>query len=141
MPNSGKKGMGESYKRLGLDVKTSNLCVEIMLTTGKDHRGMERSAVCCLSSLNIEKYEVWSGNKRFYKDIYMLLDNVLQDFIQRAPSQFERAKYSAMRERSVGLGVMGFHSFLQAKSIPFESALAKSWNKKILGVSNNHSYL
>ena len=126
-----KKGMGESYKRLGLDVKTSNLCVEIMLATGRDHRGMERSAVCCLSSLNIEKYEKWSGNKRFYKDIYMLLDNVLQDFIQRAPSQFERAKYSAMRERSVGLGVMGFHSFLQSKSIPFESALAKSWNKKI----------
>lgn len=126
-----KRGMPESYKRLGLTVKTSNLCSEITLHTGIDHLGNNRTAVCCLSSMNLEKYEEWKDNDRIIEDVLRMLDNVLTDFINNAPDSMERARYSAMRERSVGLGVMGFHSFLQAKSIPFESALAKSWNLKM----------
>lgn len=121
----------ESYKRLGLKIKTSNLCSEITLTTGKDHLNNERTAVCCLSSLNLEKYEEWKDDPLFIEDIMRLLDNVLTDFIERAPDTMSKAKYSAMRERSVGLGVMGFHSFLQQKMIPMESVMAKVWNKKI----------
>lgn len=119
------------HQELGLKVKTSNLCSEITLTTGTDHLGEERTAVCCLSSLNLEKYDSWKDNKLFIEDIYRFLDNVLQDFIENAPPTMARASYSAMRERSVGLGVMGFHSFLQSKEIPFESAMAKAWNNNI----------
>ena len=125
------KHLPESYKRLGLEVKTSNLCSEITLTTGVDHLNKERTAVCCLSSLNLEKYDEWKNDERFIKDIMRMLDNVLDDFIKSAPDTIERAKYSAMRERSVGLGVMGFHSFLQAKKVPIESVMAKVWNNKI----------
>lgn len=126
-----KAHLPESYKKLGLDVETSNLCSEITLATGNDHHGQERTAVCCLSSLNLEKFDEWENNPMFITDVMRFLDNVLQDFIDKAPSTVESAKYSAMRERSVGLGVMGFHSFLQSKMIPFESALSKAWNKKI----------
>lgn len=112
-------------------VKTSNLCSEITLATGKDRFGKDRTAVCCLSSINIEKYEEWRNDPIFVEDIMRFLDNVLQDFIDNAPNSMESARYSAMRERSVGLGVMGFHSFLQSKMVPFESVLAKSWNQKI----------
>ena len=125
------KAIPESYKKLGLRVKTSNLCSEITLTTGKDHLGNERTAVCCLSSLNLETYEEWKDDKNFILDVMRFLDNVLQDFINKASPNQEKAKYSAFRERSIGLGVMGFHSFLQSKMVPFESAVAKSWNKKI----------
>lgn len=121
----------ETYKRLGLQVKTSNLCSEITLTTGIDHLEKERTAVCCLSSLNLEHYEQWKDNDQFIIDIMRMLDNVLEDFIESAPDSMIKAKYSAMRERSVGLGVMGFHSFLQAKKIPMESVMAKVWNNKI----------
>lgn len=121
----------ESYKRLNLDIKTSNLCSEITLATGKDHLDKERTAVCCLSSLNLEKYDEWKDEPTFVEDIMRFLDNVLQDFIDKAPPEMSRAVYSATRERSVGLGVMGFHSFLQSKMIPFESAMAKAWNNKI----------
>ena len=120
-----------SYKQLGLDVETSNLCNEIMLHTGPDHHGIERTAVCNLSSLNLEKWDEWHDNPQFIPDVMRFLDNVLQDFIDRAPDTMARAKYAAMRERSVGLGVMGFHSFLQDRSIPFESVMAKVWNRKI----------
>lgn len=120
----------ESYKRLSLDVKTSNLCSEITLATGTDHLGNERTAVCCLSSLNLEKFEAWQDNSQFIPDIMRMLDNVLTDFIEMAPDTMAKAKYAAMRERSVGLGVMGFHSFLQSKQIPLESVMAKVWNKK-----------
>ncbi|MEQ9115816.1 MAG: ribonucleoside-diphosphate reductase subunit alpha [Rickettsiales bacterium] len=119
------------HKKLGLKVKTSNLCNEITLPTGTDHLGNERTAVCCLSSLNLEKWDEWNGNEQFILDIMAFLDNVLQDFIDNAPDTMSKAKYSAMRERSVGLGVMGFHSFLQLKNVPFESAMAKSWNMKM----------
>lgn len=125
------KHVPESYKRLGLKVKTSNLCSEITLATGFDHLGKERTAVCCLSSLNLERYEEWQDNPQFIPDIMRMLDNVLQDFIDTAPPSMVKAAYSASRERSIGLGVMGFHSFLQAKGIPMESVMAKVWNNKI----------
>ncbi|WP_342628808.1 ribonucleoside-diphosphate reductase subunit alpha [Nguyenibacter vanlangensis] len=121
----------EHHKLAGLEVKTSNLCAEITLPTGMDHHGKERTAVCCLSSLNLETWEEWKDDPRFIEDVMLFLDNVLQDFIDRAPDDMERAKYAAARERSVGLGVMGFHSFLQANDVPFESVIAKVWNKRI----------
>jgi ribonucleoside-diphosphate reductase alpha chain len=125
------RAIPEHHKKLGLKVKTSNLCSEITLPTGIDHLGKDRTAVCCLSSLNLEYYEEWKDNPTIIEDVMRFLDNVLQDFIDNAPDSMVKAKYSAMRERSVGLGVMGFHSFLQTKNVPMESAMAKVWNKKI----------
>jgi ribonucleoside-diphosphate reductase alpha chain len=125
------RSMPRHQRELGLKVSTSNLCSEITLPTGIDHLGNARTAVCCLSSLNLETWDQWHGEKMFIEDVMRFLDNVLSDYIERAPDEMARAKYSAARERSVGLGVMGFHSFLQARSIPFEGAMAKSWNFKI----------
>ena len=125
------KAMPKHHRELGLKVSTSNLCSEITLPTGRDHLGNDRTAVCCLSSLNLETWDEWNTDKMFIEDVMRFLDNVLQDYIDRAPKEMARAKYSAMRERSVGLGVMGFHSFLQARGLPFEGAMAKSWNLKI----------
>ena len=122
--------MPKHHRDLGLKVSTSNLCSEITLPTGRDHLGNDRTAVCCLSSLNLETWDEWSVDKQFIEDVMRMLDNVLQDFIDRAPDEMARAKYSAARERSVGLGVMGYHSFLQSRGVGFESALAKSWNMK-----------
>ena len=121
----------QHHKLAGLNVKTSNLCSEITLPTGVDKDGNDRTAVCCLSSLNLETYEEWKDQPNFIEDVMRFLDNVLTDFITRAPDSFKDAKYSAMRERSVGLGVMGFHSFLQKNSIPLESVMSKVWNSKI----------
>ena len=121
----------QHHKLAGLTVKTSNLCSEITLPTGVDKEGNDRTAVCCLSSLNLEKYDEWKDDKNFINDVMRFLDNVLTDFIEKAPDEFSDAKYSAMRERSVGLGVMGLHSYFQQKMIPFESVMAKVWNKKI----------
>ncbi len=123
--------MPKHHRELGLKVSTSNLCSEITLPTGVDHLGNDRTAVCCLSSLNLETWDEWNGDKQFIEDVLRFLDNVLQDYIDRAPNEMARAKYSADRERSVGMGVMGFHSFLQKKQIPLESAMAKSWNMKM----------
>jgi ribonucleoside-diphosphate reductase alpha chain len=123
--------MPKHHRDLGLKVSTSNLCAEITLPTGIDHLGNDRTAVCCLSSLNIEKWDEWNEDKQFIEDIMRFLDNVLQNYIDRAPDEMARAKYSATRERSVGLGVMGFHSFLQQKGIGFESPMAKVWNLKM----------
>jgi ribonucleoside-diphosphate reductase alpha chain len=125
------KAMPKHHRELGLKVSTSNLCSEITLPTGRDHLGNDRTAVCCLSSLNMETWDEWKDDKDFVEDVMRFLDNVLTDYIERAPEEMARAKYSAMRERSVGLGVMGFHSFLQARGLPFEGAMAKSWNLKI----------
>ncbi|WP_299422652.1 ribonucleoside-diphosphate reductase subunit alpha, partial [Sphingomonas bacterium] len=125
------KNMPKHHRDLGLKVSTSNLCSEITLPTGKDHLGNDRTAVCCLSSLNFETWDQWKDAKGFIEDVMRFLDNVLQDFIERAEPGMERAAYSAMRERSVGLGVMGFHSFLQARGLPFEGAMAKSWNMRM----------
>lgn len=123
--------MPKHHRDLGLKVSTSNLCSEITLPTGRDHLGNDRTAVCCLSSLNLENWDQWQGDKQFIEDVMRFLDNVLQDYIDRAPDEMARAKYSASRERSVGLGVMGFHSFLQLKGIALESAMAKAWNMKM----------
>lgn len=121
----------EHHKLAGLEVKTSNLCCEITLPTGVDHLGNQRTAVCCLSSLNLEKYKEWEEHPTFIEDVMRFLDNVIQDYIDNAPDSMARAKYAAERERSVGLGGMGFHSFLQAESIPFEGVMAKVWNTRM----------
>ena len=128
----------QHHKLAGLNVKTSNLCSEITLPTGIDKDGNDRTAVCCLSSLNLETYEEWKDQPNFIEDVMRFLDNVLTDFINRAPDSFKDAKYSAMRERSVGLGVMGLHSFLQKNSIPLESVMSKVWNSKIFKHIQTH---
>ena len=125
------KAAPEHHKMAGLDVKMSNLCSEITLPTGKDHHGQNRTAVCCLSSVNLDKFDEWEDHPTFIEDIMRFLDNVLTDYIKKAPDSMMNAKYAAMRERSVGLGAMGFHSFLQSKMIPFESVMAKVWNKRM----------
>ena len=125
------RAMPSFQRELGLKVRQSNLCSEIMLHTGTDHLGQERTAVCCLSSVNAETYLEWRDHPTFIEDVMRFLDNVLQDFIDRAPDAASTAAYAAMRERSVGLGLMGFHSFLQSQNVPFESALAKSWNMRM----------
>ena len=121
-----QKSLPESQKKIGLKVHHSNLCSEITLPTNE-----ERTAVCCLSSLNLEKYDEWKENDNFIPDVVRFLDNVLEYFINNASDNLHRAKYSAMRERSIGLGTMGFHSYLQNKKIPFGSALAKGQNNVI----------
>ncbi|MEM7004456.1 MAG: ribonucleoside-diphosphate reductase subunit alpha [Pseudomonadota bacterium] len=123
--------MPAHQKKLGLKVTQSNLCSEITLPTGIDCHGEDRTAVCCLSSVNAEKFLEWKQDENFLEDIFRFLDNVLSDFIERAPSEMARAVYSAQRERSVGLGVMGFHSFLQSMGVPMESPMAKSWNTQM----------
>lgn len=125
------KAIPDHHKMAGLSVKMSNLCSEITLPTGIDPDGKERTAVCCLSSVNVEKFDEWQDHPTFIEDIMRLLDNVLEDFIKKAPDDFANAKYAAMRERSVGLGVMGLHSFFQSKMIPMESVMAKVWNRRI----------
>jgi ribonucleoside-diphosphate reductase alpha chain len=125
------RAMPQHQRELGLSVRQSNLCSEIMLHTGVDHLGNDRTAVCCLSSVNAETFLEWRDHPMFIEDIMRFLDNVLQDFIDRAPDAAATAAYAAMRERSVGLGLMGFHSFLQSQNVPFESALAKSWNMRM----------
>jgi len=128
----------QHHKLANLTVKTSNLCSEITLPTGIDKNGRDRTAVCCLSSLNLEKYDEWKDDNVMINDVMRFLDNVLTDFIERAPEQFDDAKYSAEKERSVGLGVMGFHSYLQKHSIPLESVMSKVWNKKIFKHIQEH---
>lgn len=125
------RAIPEYHKKQGLNVKMSNLCSEITLPTGIDQHGKMRTAVCCLSSVNLETYDEWKDHPQFVEDLMRYLDNILQEFIDTAPEDMKNARYAALRERSVGLGAMGFHSFLQKKNIPFESAMAKAWNKKI----------
>ena len=120
--------MPEFQKKLGLSIKQSNLCSEIILPTDKD-----RTAVCCLSSLNLEYYDEWKNDPDFLSDIAEMLDNVLQYFIDNAPPAIARAKYSAMRERSIGIGALGWHAYLQKNSIPWESSSAVGANHKIFG--------
>jgi ribonucleoside-diphosphate reductase alpha chain len=129
--DTANKSMPKHQRELGLKVHMSNLCSEILLATGPDHLGKDRTAVCCLSSMNAETWDEWHDHPLIVEDVLRFLDNVLQEFIDTAPDGMARAKYSAMRERSVGLGLMGFHSFLQSKGVPFESAMAKSWNMKM----------
>jgi len=109
-----------------LKIRQSNLCSEIILPTDKD-----RTAVCCLSSVNLEYYDDWKNDKLFLRDIAEMLDNVLQYFIDNAPEPVARAKYSAMRERSIGVGALGWHAYLQKNNVPWETALAVGRNKQI----------
>ena len=118
-----QESLPEYQKTQGLKVHHSNLCSEITLPTTPD-----RTAVCCLSSVNLENFDEWKDDEHFIPDLVRMLDNVLTHFIENAPSQLERARYSAERERSIGLGAMGFHAYLQRNSIPFESVMAKSRN-------------
>jgi ribonucleoside-diphosphate reductase alpha chain len=129
--DTANRAMPQHQRDLGLKVRQSNLCSEILLHSGKDHLGNERTAVCCLSSVNAEMFLEWRDHPTFIEDAMRFLDNVLQDFIDRAPPEMKAASYAAWRERSVGLGLMGFHSFLQGQNVPFESALAKSWNMRL----------
>jgi ribonucleoside-diphosphate reductase alpha chain len=125
------RSIPEHHKMAGLEVKMSNLCSEITLPTGIDKDGKHRTAVCCLSSLNLEKFLEWENHPTMIEDCLRFLDNVLDDFIANAPDSMSRARYSAMRERSVGLGVMGMHSFFQSQNVPIESVMAKVWNKRM----------
>jgi len=121
-----QKGLPKTQKDLGLKVTHSNLCSEITLATND-----ERTAVCCLSSVNVEKFDEWKDNKLFIDDLMRMLDNVLTHFIDVAPSHLWRAVASAKSERSIGLGAMGFHTYLQSKNVPMESDIAISLNKTI----------
>jgi ribonucleoside-diphosphate reductase alpha chain len=118
--------MPQFQKDLGLKIHQSNLCSEIILPTDK-----KRTAVCCLSSVNLEYYDAWSRDPLFLKDMAEMLDNVLQYFIDNAPNTVKRAKYAAMRERSIGIGALGFHAYLQRKGLAWESAVAKGTNMRI----------
>ena len=118
--------MPEFQKKLGLSIKQSNLCSEIILPTDK-----ERTAVCCLSSLNLEYFDEWKNDKLFLRDTAEMLDNVLQYFIDNAPDAISRAKFSAKRERSIGIGALGFHAYLQLNNLAWESALATSANNRM----------
>lgn len=111
-------------------VPTMN-CAEITLPTGIDQHGIDRTAICCLFQMNADKFDEWKSHPLILEDVAYFLDNVLQDFIDEGGEHFTAARYSANQERSIGVGVMGFHSFLQSKNIPIESAMAKVWNKKI----------
>jgi ribonucleoside-diphosphate reductase alpha chain len=124
--DTSNRKMPEFQKKLGLSIKQSNLCSEIILPTDK-----KRTAVCCLSSLNLEYYDEWKNDKKFLRDVAEMLDNVLQYFIDNAPSTIKRAKYSAMRERSIGIGALGFHAYLQKNNLPFESPMAIGRNKQM----------
>jgi ribonucleoside-diphosphate reductase alpha chain len=124
--DTSNRAMPDFQKKLGLSIKQSNLCSEIILPTDKD-----RTAVCCLSSVNLEYYDEWKDDPLFLKDMAEMLDNVLQYFIDNAPDPISRAKYSASRERSIGIGALGFHAYLQSKNIAFEGVLAKSQNIRI----------
>ena len=124
--DTSNEAMPEFQKKLGLSIKQSNLCSEIILPTDK-----QRTAVCCLSSVNLEYYDDWKDDKLFLRDIAEMLDNVLQYFIDNAPDAISRARFSAIQERSIGVGALGFHALLQKKNIAFESAIAKSVNMKV----------
>jgi len=124
--DTANNALPEYQKKLGLSIKGSNLCSEISLATDK-----ERTAVCCLSSVNLEYYDEWKNDKQFLHDVLEMLDNVLQYFIDNAPDTISRARHSAIRERSVGVGALGFHALLQKKGIAFEGVMAKSLNNRI----------
>jgi ribonucleoside-diphosphate reductase alpha chain len=124
--DTANRALNPYQKLLGLSIKQSNLCSEIILTTDE-----ERTAVCCLSSLNLEYYDEWKNDHQFYRDVAEMLDNVLEYFINHAPDSISRARYSASRERSIGIGTLGFHAYLQSNLIPFESAMAKSKNMQM----------
>lgn len=131
--DTSNRHLPETQKALGLSVKQSNICTEITLATDYD-----RTAVCCLSSFNLVHFDSYKNNYQFFRDVMEFLDNVLTYFIENAPDEIKRAKYSAMRERAIGLGALGFHTMLQNKGIAFESVMAKSVNIKIFKTIREH---
>ena len=133
--NTVEKAMPQFQQDLGLKIHHSNLCSEITLATDEN-----RTAVCCLSSVNLEEYDEWKNNDLFIPDLIRMLDNVLTYFITNAPPELYRAVYSAKRERSVGLGAMGFHAYLQRHSVPFESVIAKIRNKQMFHELKEKAY-
>lgn len=124
--DTANKAMPSWLSNKGLKINGSNLCTEIFLPTNED-----RTAVCCLSSLNLEYYDEWRSDGQFIVDVMEMLDNVLQHFIDHAPDSIARARYSAMMERSVGLGTLGFHAYLQKKGVAIDGVMAKSYNNEI----------
>lgn len=124
--DTSNRAMPEFQKKLGLKIRQSNLCSEIILPTDK-----QRTAVCCLSSVNLEYFDEWKTEKLFLRDIAEMLDNVLQYFIEHAPAPVQRAIYSASQERSIGVGALGFHAYLQKSNLAFESALSVSRNRQM----------
>lgn len=126
--DTSNRAMPDFQKRLGLSIKQSNLCSEIILPTDKN-----RTAVCCLSSLNLEYFDDWKDNELFLRDVAEMLDNVLQYFIDNAPDSISRARFSAERERSIGIGALGWHALLQKNNIPWESAIATGLNHTVFG--------
>lgn len=124
--DSANRSISPHHKALGLTLTTSNLCSEILEPVSED-----RTAVCCLSSVNLEKYEEWKNDPLFIEDLVRMLDNALEYFINTAPEELKKAKFSASRERSIGLGAMGFHSYLQSQNIPFEGPIASGLNRSI----------
>ena len=125
----------EFQKQLGLKVNQSNLCSEITLPTNDD-----RTAVCCLSSVNLEKFDEWEKEDKFIPDLVRFLDNVLEHFINNAPESLAKAKYSASQERSIGLGAMGFHAYLQKNNLPFESPMAKGFNLRAFNLIKSKAF-
>ena len=130
--DTSNRDLNDYQKALGLKIQQSNLCTEIFLPTNKN-----RTAVCCLSSVNLEYFDEWKNDPLFLKDVAEMLDNVLERFIQDAPSVIERARYSAASERAIGIGALGFHAYLQKNNIPFESAQAVSVNIRIFSHIKN----
>lgn len=124
--DTSNRHLPEFLKNLGLKINQSNLCSEIILPTDEI-----RTAVCCLSSVNLEYYDSWSKSGMFLKDVAEFLDNVLQYFIDNAPKTIARAIYSAKQERSIGIGALGWHAYLQKKNLPFDCAMAKVTNNRI----------
>ncbi len=124
--DTANKAMPKWLSEKGLKINGSNLCTEIFLPPNE-----KRTAVCCVSSLNLEYYDDWKDDKQFILDVMEMLDNVLQYFIDKAPSTIARAKYSAMMERSIGVGALGFHAFLQKKGVAIDGVMAKSYNNEI----------
>jgi ribonucleoside-diphosphate reductase alpha chain len=124
--DTSNRALPEFQKKLGLKINQSNLCSEIILPTDKD-----RTAVCCLSSVNLEYYDEWKNDPLFLRDMAEMLDNVLEYFIVNAPDAISRAKYSAGRERSIGVGALGFHAYLQRNGVAFEGVMAKVLNNQM----------
>ena len=124
--DTSNREMPQFLKDKGLEIRQSNLCSEIILPTNE-----KRTAVCCLSSLNLEYFDEWKNEPRFLRDVAEMLDNVLQYFIDNAPDPIARARFSASQERSIGVGALGFHAYLQRSGIPFEGVMAKVANNRI----------
>jgi ribonucleoside-diphosphate reductase alpha chain len=131
--DTAKRAIPEAQQNIGLTTHGSNLCSEISLPTNS-----ERTAVCCLSSLNAEKYDEWKDTT-LVQDMIVMLDNILEYFVNNAPTPLFRAKFSAMRERALGLGLMGFHHYLQSHMIPFESEQARKVNKQMFNYIKSES--